>query len=158
MKNSYWTHHRSSKGNTLNKSEMLQTVLQLLKGGPKTLLEVATALGIDPKARPLDQTLQALKKTGHIEWDKGRRKWWVYKRLSASLHDPTPREWNAREKYMLYAQGYRDGSGTRPIRPDSSGLAAYDRGYSDGKKQRNEAVQKYADEIGYVPTILRAMG
>lgn len=66
------------------------------------------------------------------------------------------RDWTAHERFMLFAKGFRSGAGVRAIDPACEGLGAYDRGYDEGIKARREAVDAYAKEIGYVPSILRA--
>jgi hypothetical protein len=66
------------------------------------------------------------------------------------------REWTAHERYMLYASGFKDGAGVRPIDKEREGLGAYDRGYADGRLARSNAIASYANEVGYRPTILRA--
>lgn len=65
------------------------------------------------------------------------------------------RAWTPHERYMLYASGFKDGAGIRPIDSARAGLGAYDRGYEDGVEARREAVGAYASEIGYVPSVLR---
>jgi hypothetical protein len=66
------------------------------------------------------------------------------------------REWTPHERYMLFAKGFRAGAGARAIDPACEGLGAYDRGYAEGLEARRKAVDAYAKEIGYVPSILRA--
>ena len=58
-----------------------------------------------------------------------------------------------REKYMIYARGWRDGGACTAMRhPD---IPEYCQGYEDGSKARNEAITAYCKEIGYEPQILR---
>lgn len=70
--------------------------------------------------------------------------------------DGVEREWMPRELYMLYAQGFRDGAGTKAMRATHTGIDAYARGYDEGRAAFSAATQNYADEIGYEPTVLRA--
>lgn len=65
------------------------------------------------------------------------------------------REWTPHERFMLFAKGFRSGAGVRAIDPACEGLGAYDRGYDEGIQARRSAVDAYAKEIGYVPSILR---
>ena len=67
--------------------------------------------------------------------------------------DGKPREWMPSEMYRLYAMGFRDGAATKAMQ--HAGYESYDRGYSDGRKARQDAVAAYCQEIGYQPTILR---
>lgn len=64
------------------------------------------------------------------------------------------RDWTARERYMLYVRGFRDGASVRAMR--FPGLGAYDLGYADGRAARHAAVEAYAKQIGYEPTVLRS--
>lgn len=66
------------------------------------------------------------------------------------------REWTPHEKYMLFAKGFRSGAGVRAIDPTCEGIEAYDRGYDEGIQARRAAIDAYAKEIGYTPSILRA--
>jgi hypothetical protein len=79
-------------------------------------------------------------------------------RLAQGLTDPKPREWSAREKYMLYARGFSDGAAFRAIRPECEGHPSYDKGYKDGHDARNKAINAYCKEIDYTPTVIRAQG
>lgn len=65
-------------------------------------------------------------------------------------------ELSPRDKYMLYARGWRDGGACTSMKhPD---IEVYSRGYEDGSKARNDAITAYCKEIGYEPQILRAQG
>lgn len=66
-----------------------------------------------------------------------------------------PKEWSRREQYMLYSRGFMDGAGCRAYRHE--GIEVYNRGYAEGQKARGEAVSAFCEEIGYKPTILRAL-
>lgn len=67
----------------------------------------------------------------------------------------TERPWTPHERYMLYTRGFREGAGVKSMAKECEGLGAYERGYDDGQRARNQASDAYAKEIGYVPTILR---
>jgi len=77
------------------------------------------------------------------------------KRLAKGL-DGVSRPWMPRERYMLYSRGFRDGAGIKAMNAECSGLEDYDRGYADGCKARGAATTRFAKEIGYKPSILRA--
>lgn len=66
------------------------------------------------------------------------------------------RDWNASEKYQLFARGFRDGAGTRPMRKDHMGLGPYDDGYRAGQEATRAATAAYAAKVGHSPTVLRA--
>jgi hypothetical protein len=65
------------------------------------------------------------------------------------------RDWTVHERFQLFAKGFRSGAGVRAIDPACEGLGAYDRGYDEGIQARRDAVDAYAKEIGYTPSILR---
>jgi len=67
------------------------------------------------------------------------------------------REWKPCELYQLYARGFRDGAGTKPMRKDHMGLEPYDRGYTDGVAAVRAACSAEAKRLEYEPTVLRAM-
>lgn len=72
---------------------------------------------------------------------------------------PDPRKhFVAREKYMLYVRGFRDGAGVHAMRANHGGLEAYERGYADGIRARQEHVHRFCEELGYEPEILRTAG
>jgi hypothetical protein len=68
------------------------------------------------------------------------------------------REWTPKERYMLFRVGFGDGASLRSMQKKLQGLGAYDRGYGEGQNARVEAMNKYAEEIGYKPSILRLQG
>jgi hypothetical protein len=81
-----------------------------------------------------------------------------YKRLAQTKlpnGEVIERPWSPHERYMLYAAGFKDGAGVRPIDLEREGLGAYDRGYADGQAARSNAIKAYAEAVGYEPTILR---
>ncbi len=65
-------------------------------------------------------------------------------------------KWNPREQYWAYRRGWTDGAKRMRLRkvfvestkrPDMK--EAYERGYADGKKARNDALTKEADRLGH---------
>lgn len=83
----------------------------------------------------------------------------VYERMAQTvLPDGTiiNRPWQANERYQLFARGFRDGAGTKPMRKDHMGLGAYDRGYAEGVAATKAACAAYAKEVNYTPAILRS--
>lgn len=66
------------------------------------------------------------------------------------------RDWTPSERYQLFARGYRDGAGTKPMRADHMGLGPYDNGYAQGQAATRAACAAYAAKVEYRPTILRA--
>lgn len=82
-----------------------------------------------------------------------------YKRLAQTKlpgGDIVERAWTPHEMYMLYVRGFREGAATKAMDKNCEGLEAYERGYDDGQRARNQASSDYAKEVGYNPTILRA--
>lgn len=85
-------------------------------------------------------------------------KWGAYMRLAQTiLSDGTilEREWTVSEQYQLYRRGFKHGASLKSIHKEYIGIEAYNKGYSDGSFSIKEACQKYANSIGYEPSILR---
>lgn len=70
--------------------------------------------------------------------------------------DGKPRDWRPGERYMLFAKGFGDGAKCSAIKHEDQG--DYMAGYIAGREARARDVQRFAEMIGYEPTILRTVG
>ena len=70
--------------------------------------------------------------------------------------DGAEREWTPGENYQMFARGWYDGAGSKPVRPDHEGHPEYEAGFTDGVQAKYEALQRYCKRTGYAPEILRA--
>lgn len=68
---------------------------------------------------------------------------------------PDGRPFSKGDRYHTYARGFRDGAGMRGFRME--GYPDYDRGYGEGRDAARLAVDAFAREVGYKPSILRAL-